>query len=248
MRINNNRPVDRAAGPRRIAGPAGSSASAETDAPAPLRSVTDVATFLGIPEGDLTAKVREGLAQLIAEVDRLRRELVQKERRLRYLEILADEDPLTPVVNRRAFVRELSREMAYAERYGVPSSVLFFDVNGMKQINDNFGHSAGDAALNHVANLLLDNLRSSDVVARLGGDEFGVLLSRTDQTLADSKAAELARLIDQTPFTWKNETLSVGVAVGAFAFSGGVEAQDILDSADRAMYQRKQAMSGGGPG
>ena len=245
MRINNDRPVNRAAGARRVAGVADVAAPAEPGSPSPLRSVTDVATFLGIPEGDLTAKVRDGLAQLIAEVDRLRRELVQKERRLRYLEILADEDPLTPVVNRRAFVRELSREMAYAQRYGVPSSVLFFDVNGMKQINDNFGHSAGDTALNHVAHQLLDKLRSSDVVPTLGGDEFGVLLARTDQTLADRKAAELARLIDQTPFTWKGETLSVAVAVGAFAFHGGIEAQDILDGADRAMYQRKQAMTGG---
>ncbi|MEE8145917.1 MAG: diguanylate cyclase, partial [Kiloniellales bacterium] len=91
----------------------------------------------------------------MAEVQRLRDELERAKKRLNQLEALADRDALTPVLNRRAFVRELSRMMAFTVRYKTPSSVLYFDVNGMKQINDSLGHAAGDAALNHLAGVLV---------------------------------------------------------------------------------------------
>src|SRR5581483_1972703 len=103
-------------------------------------------------------------------------ELVQANARIVELERLADEDALMPVANRRAFVRELSRMIAFTQRYGLPSSVVYFDINGMKQINDSHGHTAGDAALQHIAKILVDNIRSSDLVGRLGGDEFAVIL------------------------------------------------------------------------
>ena len=92
------------------------------------------------------------------------RELAEARTQIAQLERLADEDALTPIANRRAFVRELTRMIAFTNRYGVPSSVVYFDVNGMKQINDNHGHPAGDAALRQVAKVLLDNVRSSDIV------------------------------------------------------------------------------------
>lgn len=216
-------------------------ASASVQETGPVRSVQEVAAFLGIPEVELTDNVKRGLEQLISEVDRLRRDGEAKDRRIQHLEQLADEDPLMPVLNRRAFVRELNRMMAYAERYRVPSSVLYFDVNGMKAINDRYGHAAGDAALSHIAGLLLDNVRSSDVVGRLGGDEFGVLLAQADEAAATLKGQQLATLIANTAFTSRGQTLTVGAAVGAFSFDGSGEATEILDRADRAMYERKRA-------
>ncbi len=216
-------------------------ASASVEETGPVRSVQEVAAFLGIPEVELSANVRRGLDKLISEVDRLRRVGEAKDRRIQHLEQLADEDPLMPILNRRAFVRELNRMMAYAERYHVPSSVLYFDVNGMKAINDRYGHAAGDAALGHIADLLLDNVRSSDVVGRLGGDEFGVLLAQADETAATLKGQQLARLVAKTSFSFRGQTLSVDAAVGAFSFDGTGEATDILDRADRAMYERKRA-------
>jgi len=70
-------------------------------------------------------------------------------------------------------VRQLTRTIAFSHRYGVPASVVYFDVNNMKLINDEHGHPAGDAALCHIAGVLRENTRSSDIVGRLGGDEFG---------------------------------------------------------------------------
>lgn len=210
-------------------------------------TVREVASFLGIPAAELTPAVREGIQKLMQEVLRLRRENEIKDRRIARLEKLADEDPLTPILNRRAFVRELSRMMAYCERYGGGSGLLFFDVNGMKRINDTFGHAAGDAALTHVADILVGNVRTSDAVGRLGGDEFAVLLAQADETIALQKGAELAELIADTPFLWQGEPVTVTAAFGAVAFEGGKEPHEILDAADRAMYQRKRSARGTAP-
>ena len=75
--------------------------------------------------------------------------------------------------------------------YGSPGSVLYFDLNGMKHINDKYGHPAGDATLQHFATVLVNNVRDSDVVGRLGGDEFGVILAQADMAQAEEKAGQL---------------------------------------------------------
>ena len=217
---------------------------AGTGAAAP-RSVGDVADFLGIPELELTPHVREGLSRLLAEVGRLRRDNDILTKRVAYLEKLADEDPLVPILNRRAFVRELSRIMAYCERYGVVSSVLYLDVNGLKAINDHLGHAAGDAVLAHVAQTLLSHVRSSDVIGRLGGDEFGVILNRAGVDVARTKGSQLSRAVRETPFVWHEQEHRVDIAVGAFAFDGATNATDVLDRADQEMYARKHATDGG---
>ena len=166
----------------------------------------DAVGLLGLPEQELTPKVRSALGHLIDEVADLRHELLTTQRRLMELERLADEDSLAPISNRRAFLRDLARTIKYVERYGVPCSLLYFDVNGLKTINDTHGHAAGDAALIHVADILRCNTRTSDVVGRLGGDEFGVLLARANEAIATNKAHQLARVVADERFTlgWQN--------------------------------------------
>ncbi|MBI3453370.1 MAG: GGDEF domain-containing protein [Rhodospirillales bacterium] len=193
-----------------------------------------------IPEAEFTPKVRAAIMALMAEVEKLRRELQQNQSRIAYLEDLADQDTLTPVANRRAFVRELSRMQSFAERYDTPSSVIYFDVNGLKKINDTLGHGAGDAVLAHVANSLVQNIRDSDFVGRLGGDEFGVILAYTDQIKANEKAASLAEAISSQSVTWEDNKIAVAVSYGTYAFRGGEDAARAIDAADRAMYARKK--------
>ncbi|MBO6782185.1 MAG: GGDEF domain-containing protein [Alphaproteobacteria bacterium] len=182
---------------------------------------------------------------LMKEVQRMREELSQARNRINYLEKLADEDTLVPVANRRAFVREMSRMMAYAERYGAETSVLYFDIDGFKDINDGHGHAAGDAALQHVATLLAENIRESDLVGRLGGDEFGVILAQAGGDSAQEKAASLSALIEGTPFVWEGQQLPLAVSFGAHTFSGGEDAGEALQRADKAMYEQKQRRAGG---
>ena len=109
--------------------------------------VQDSASVMGIPEAELTPKIRMAIMTLMEEVARLLEELNGTRGRIEHLERLADQDSLVPVYNRRAFLRELTRAISMTERYGAPSTVIYFDVNNMKHINDNHGHPAGDAAL-----------------------------------------------------------------------------------------------------
>ena len=207
--------------------------AAKAGAPVPTTSL------MGIPAEEVTPKVRIAIETLMREVERLRRDVEEMKRRNATLEKLADEDTLLPVVNRRAFVRELSRSMSFAQRYGKPSSVSFFDVNNMKSINDTYGHAGGDAALMHVAQTLLANVRHSDVVGRLGGDEFGVILVQVDDAVAEAKTAELAEKISAEAAVWNGEAIDVSIAYGHYVFCGEEDADDALSAADRAMYAQK---------
>ncbi len=215
--------------------------SAEAAQPRPLAPAEDVATVMGIPESELTPKVRIALQQLMAEVYSLRQELEEARQRVGYLEQLADQDSLAPVLNRRAFIRELSRMAAFEERYGAAGAVLYFDVNDLKTINDTHGHAAGDAVLKRICEVLLRDTRASDVVGRLGGDEFGVILAQSGLDQAAAKAARLAEAIAAEEVSWDDDRLQVTVAYGAHSLTGGQPADDALKAADEAMYANKRA-------
>jgi diguanylate cyclase (GGDEF)-like protein len=207
---------------------------------APAQAVRDAISIMGIPEAELTPKVRAAIMSLLRDVDQLRQEIEVSRARVLDLEKLADQDSLVPMANRRAFVRELSRMISFADRYGIPSSLLYFDINELKGINDTRGHAAGDAVIRHVAHTLLANVRRSDIVGRLGGDEFAVLLVHSDHDTAESKAAALARKIESRPLAWESEAIALRIAYGSYTFQGGEDAAVALDAADRAMYARKQ--------
>jgi diguanylate cyclase (GGDEF)-like protein len=233
MRIDNTKRPAPAAGVRsyqKAGNTAGSAAAPRA---------TDAASVLGIPQSELTPKVQEAISQLMAEVDTLRQELDQSMSRIEYLEQLADQDSLAPVANRRAFVRELSRNLSYAERYGTPSSVIYLDLNGLKQLNDTKGHAAGDAAILKVAKILAANVRESDIVGRLGGDEFGVMLSHADEDAARGKAEFLAKTIAEDPLEWDGGLIDLEVAFGVHTIRGGGDAGAALEAADKAMYAHK---------
>ncbi|HEY5598500.1 MAG TPA: GGDEF domain-containing protein [Kiloniellales bacterium] len=224
--------------------PAGSSPAADRPKRAAAAGATaptsDLATLAGIPQAELTPQVSAAINMLMAEVQKLRDELAQSKKRIEFLESLADQDALAPVLNRRAFVRELTRTMAYAERYGVPGSVLYFDVDEMKQVNDQLGHAAGDAVLKRVAETLVRESRASDVVGRLGGDEYAVILLQADTRAAAAKATALAQAVAAEPVDWQGQTLCVSLSYGIHTFAGGERVEEALDAADRAMYARKR--------
>jgi diguanylate cyclase (GGDEF)-like protein len=211
-----------------------------SDDPSPGPATGDAISIMGIPEDQLTPKVRTAIIGLLRDVDQLRQELEVNRAQLLILEKLADQDAMVPMANRRSFVRELSRMISYAQRYEVPSSLLYFDINELKAINDTLGHAAGDAAIRHVAHTLLTNVRRSDLVGRLGGDEFAVLLAHSGQETAESKAETLVRKIESRPFVWQDKPIALRIAYGSHTFLGNEDAAVALDAADRAMYARKQ--------
>jgi len=179
--------------------------------------------------------------ELLAEVVRLRRALADANERIAELEARADVDPLLDVLNRRGFERELTRSLAYFERYGTRAGLIFIDLDGFKPINDIYGHTAGDALLKAVAATLVARVRASDVVARLGGDEFCVLMWNADEELVAAKAYELEGIIARARVEFNGAQLSVGASAGGVALRNGVNAIDLIAEADRAMYVRKKA-------
>jgi diguanylate cyclase (GGDEF)-like protein len=173
------------------------------------------------------------------EIKYLRSALEGAYRRIAYLENLADTDPLVPAFNRRAFLRELNRAVAFSTRYGIPSSVVYLDINDLKKVNDKFGHSAGDTLISHVAQQLVRNVRQSDAVGRLGGDEFAILLLHTDEHNASRKGAALSDMITGTPLEWGGEEIDVAVSWGVHSIMPGETAEAALSGADKAMYQTR---------
>jgi len=198
------------------------------------------ASVLGIPESEFTPSVRDAIMQLMGEVDSLRRELEQTKVRLEEVEKTADQDHLLPLLNRRAFVRELTRYIAYSDRYGTPSSLIYFDLDGFKAINDTHGHAGGDAVLGHFAETLRVNVRDSDIVGRLGGDEFGVILSHATQEMAYKKADSLAVALKSSPTDWRGQSIPMTFSYGAFELKPGENAETAMARADEAMYAHKR--------
>jgi diguanylate cyclase (GGDEF)-like protein len=181
----------------------------------------------------------EAVARLVAERDAAWDEIARLKLRLAEVEHLADRDPLTPVLNRRAFVREVTRAAAFCGRYGTPASLVYLDLDGFKAVNDRFGHAAGDAVLAWVASGLVERVRESDVVGRLGGDEFGVLLLQVDGPAARTKAASLAEELAREPVAFEDRFIPVRTAVGVRDYEAGLTPSRWLAEADAAMFVNK---------
>ena len=177
----------------------------------------------------------------MAEISRLRDKIAHLEERVRQLDQLAHQDPLLPIPNRRGFLRELEAAIARVNRYGETAAMLFIDIDGLKQINDNLGHKAGDQALIHVGALLTEGVRRSDCVARLGGDEFGILLVHASEECARDTAARLAGAIDACPTSFEGNPVQVGIAIGVAMIGKDDTPDAVIARADRAMYEDKSS-------
>ena len=179
--------------------------------------------------------------RLVEEISLLRAKVARLQERVEQLDQLAHRDSLIDLPNRRGFMRELERLIARVDRYGVNGAMLFVDLDGLKMINDTFGHRAGDEALIQVANLLASGVRHSDVVARIGGDEFGILLENSDEDAAHETASRLVNQISDCDFMHDGEPLPLSVAIGVGMIDSLDTPDAIMERADEAMYRRKAA-------
>jgi diguanylate cyclase (GGDEF)-like protein len=157
----------------------------------PVDLALRVAGVFGVPEHHLTPQVRTAFNVMIGEIDSLRLDVEELKLSLAEAEASADHDPLAPVYNRRAFVREASRVIAMVKRHEIQASLVYFDLNNFKAINDSHGHPAGDAVIRAIGEVLVRQTRETDVVGRIGGDEFAVLLTHLDAEAAAAKAETL---------------------------------------------------------
>ena len=183
----------------------------------------------------------EDVERLVEEIGRLRAHVAQLEQRVEQLDRLAHQDSLIDLPNRRGFLRELERLIARAKRYDAKGAMLFIDVDGLKAINDSFGHRAGDEALIQVADLLASGIRKSDVCARIGGDEFGVLLESADEKSAHETAARLIDMIASCELLHDGNELPLSVAIGVGLIQVDDTVESVMARADEEMYRRKAA-------
>jgi diguanylate cyclase (GGDEF)-like protein len=134
---------------------------------------------------------------------------------------------------------DMDRICAIARRYKSPASVIYFDLNGFKTVNDRYGHAAGDAVLIAVAERLLGAVREEDVVGRIGGDEFAVLLQRADAAAAGQKAEHLHQAITHAPIAFRGRSMEIGITYGVREIAAADSAEQAMAEADANMYLRK---------
>jgi len=191
---------------------------------------------------ELERRVHERTAQLEASVMELRHALLMAEGLRRDLHEQAVRDPLTGLFNRRFLEECLDREVARARRSGASLALVMFDLNKFKELNDTFGHAAGDAVLREVGRLLRRNVRAGDIACRYGGDEFTIVMPRSTGENAVRKALHLHELIrDLHPGIRSKDLPPIECSMGVAAFpehgnSGGA----LVTSADAALYRAKR--------
>lgn len=167
------------------------------------------------------------------------------ERALDMLSTMATTDWLTELPNRRKFDETLSRMFHQSERFLEDITLVLFDVDGFKQINDAHGHTAGDQILRDIGTLLRLHVRKSDVPARLGGDEFGIVLYHTGTEQAKIFVEALMEQFDAYPFEYEGCRLKVGFSVGIAQYELVMKTpRDLYQAADRALYHAKRTGRG----
>ncbi len=153
----------------------------------------------------------------------------------------AYKDPVTGVNNRAAMDATLEREVELAHRTGAALSVIMLDIDHFKHINDKYGHLAGDAVLKGVGSCLTECIRRSDIVFRYGGEEFAVILNTTDIDGANFLANRIRVAIEKRNFEYDGLKVNITISAGVALLEKDYEARDLIDAADRALYQAKKA-------
>lgn len=152
----------------------------------------------------------------------------------------ATHDPLTGVLNRRAFEARLQRAIAHAAQDATPYALLYLDLDRFKPVNDSGGHDAGDELLRVLSALLQRSLRDQDTLARLGGDEFAVLLEHCPLKQAEEVAERIRTAVAEFRFDWKDQEFTIGASIGLVPFQSGVfKPREVMRRADEMCYLAK---------
>lgn len=175
------------------------------------------------------------------------RSSIKRKAKEKQLLLLANQDELTGLPNRRAFTEHMEHWITRAERWNRKECIMYMDVNGFKKVNDELGHDIGDLLLKQVARLLCLQLRASDMVARHAGDEFVIHLdtkAHEPTRICESVANKILALFDE-PLDIDGHQVKTGVSIGiAFFPQHGKTLHSLLRSADKAMYKAKRSGKG----
>lgn len=154
---------------------------------------------------------------------------------------LAIRDGLTGIFNRRYYMELAEKELARAKRYKRSLSIILFDVDHFKDINDSFGHAAGDEALRELTKTSLEQVRDNDFIGRVGGEEFAITLAETDLKGAVHVAERLRKSVESARIQIPEGTISVTISIGVAEWSGEEELTKLLARSDKMLYAAKNA-------
>ena len=215
----------------------------------PIRSIALAPVFI---DGEIMGSLNQGdtnqtrfeadmdtslLEQLMVKISLCLSNVMAHEK----LKFFAYHDPLTGLLNRRAFENEFQREFSRSQRHGLNLSVVFTDLDDFKQINDQYGHGTGDKALQHVANTLESMSRKEDIVSRFAGDEFVILLPETSPEKAEALMGRIQELLDSQPLKAETAELSISLSYGIASTDecGFIPPEQLLKKADKNLYAVK---------
>ncbi|HEY5313930.1 MAG TPA: GGDEF domain-containing protein, partial [Pirellulales bacterium] len=201
-----------------------------------------------VPEANLHVALTGAMASVTEANEQLQQQLRDAERKLadqadelQAQVAIARTDKLTGLLNRRACDDALTQRSGEFQRYGVPLSLLMFDIDSFKSINDSHGHQAGDAVLRGVAQSLVRAMRDVDIVCRYGGDEFMILMPATDLTGAAIAAERARQQIQAAVIKHAGRSLQVTASGGVASVLAGETVADLVGRADQALYAAKKA-------
>jgi diguanylate cyclase (GGDEF)-like protein len=199
-----------------------------------------------LTEGELQKQSNSAVEAVLAKLSPDDRKVIDEalakaERTEAELRYIADHDSLTGLLDRRRFRAELDTYVSFSSRYGGQGAVMIIDIDGLKAINDNLGHHAGDNLIRHVAAIMRERVRTTDIVARLSGDEFAVLMPQTDTAGALQLGEDLrAQVADNAAAGLDLEEATISVGITMFGGERGIGAEAILVASDQAMYRAKE--------
>jgi diguanylate cyclase (GGDEF)-like protein/PAS domain S-box-containing protein len=192
---------------------------------------------------NLEARVNDRTQELELANAALKNEIVIRQETEEKLHLLATTDPLTNLFNRRWFFELAQAAQERSKRYGHPLSVAMLDIDHFKNVNDTFGHQAGDLVLQKLARICEEVVRETDLLGRYGGEEFIVLLPETGEDASMLAAERLRQEIEETPFIIDDKTIQMTVSLGVTTMMGGetLSIGTLFDRADQALYTSKKA-------
>lgn len=192
-------------------------------------------------EGERQLQAQQQIAVMTEKLQALETETEALRTKLKIEHDRALCDTLTGLPNRLAYKDRVEMEANRWKRYRAPLSLVVWDIDYFKRINDNYGHKAGDKTLNLVGQLLLNNCRSTDFVARYGGEEFVMLMPNTEGRQALEMAEKVRGIIETCGFNYNGDKIDLTISCGISEFGAIDQHDDVFVRADQALYQAKQA-------
>lgn len=185
-------------------------------------------------------KTQQQLDDLIDKIKIMESESCDLKSKLKIANTQALRDTLTGLPNRNAYNERLETELARWKRYGTPLSLIIWDIDHFKTINDRYGHKAGDKVLLLIAKQLSDHSYTTDFISRFGGEEFTMLLPNTDSQSSLERANQLRQVIEKTGFNAGGASVAITISCGITEFIPNDTDETAFERADQALYQAKQ--------